>query len=151
MRIPCPICGERDRREFYYMGDAVALDRPGPGAADAAWDDYLHNRDNPAGVTRDLWYHGSGCAAWVVVTRDTVTHEMLDAALAVGADVILADEDTRPGGRLNGESAEVGGLPGHVWAAAVTEELGAMDNERVMTRTTVTRGGPAFSTSLQPC
>ena len=32
MRITCPICGERDRREFYYVGDAVALDalRPMP-------------------------------------------------------------------------------------------------------------------------
>ena len=34
MRIPCPICGERDRREFYYQGDALALDRPEPDAHD---------------------------------------------------------------------------------------------------------------------
>lgn len=84
MRIPCPICGERDRREFYYMGDAVALDRPDPEDGDAAWDDYLHNRDNPAGVTRDLWYHEAGCTAWIVVTRNTVSHEVLGAALASG-------------------------------------------------------------------
>ena len=25
MRIPCPICGERDLREFYYKGAAVLL------------------------------------------------------------------------------------------------------------------------------
>ncbi|MCR9114722.1 MAG: sarcosine oxidase subunit delta, partial [Rhodobacteraceae bacterium] len=24
MRLTCPICGERDRREFYYAGAAVA-------------------------------------------------------------------------------------------------------------------------------
>ena len=55
MRINCPNCGERDRREFYYQGDAVALHRPASDADLTAWDDYLHNRDNPAGQTRDLW------------------------------------------------------------------------------------------------
>lgn len=82
MRITCPNCGERDRREFYYQGDAVALSRPAPDAGLEAWDDYLHNRDNPAGDTRDLWFHEAGCGAWVVVTRNTVTHEVLDTALA---------------------------------------------------------------------
>ncbi|WP_296419626.1 sarcosine oxidase subunit delta [Pseudooctadecabacter sp.] len=84
MRLPCPICGERDRREFYYQGDAVALDRPARDAGGAAWDDYLHNRDNPAGETRDLWHHAAGCGAWIVVTRDTVTHAVSGAKL-VGA------------------------------------------------------------------
>ena len=82
MRIPCPICGERDRREFYYQGDAVALNRPDPDAGDAAWNDYLHNRDNPAGITRDLWHHEAGCSNWVGVTRNTVTHEVLGAQRA---------------------------------------------------------------------
>ena len=82
MRLICPICGERDRREFYYVGDAVALNRPGADAPAEAWDDYVHNRDNPAGVTRDLWYHESGCGAWIVVTRNTLTHEVLKTELA---------------------------------------------------------------------
>ena len=82
MRINCPNCGERDRREFYYVGDAVALERPDPDAGEAAWDDYVHNRDNPAGVTRDLWYHESGCSAWLVVTRDTRTHAIEKVELA---------------------------------------------------------------------
>lgn len=82
MRLTCPNCGERDRREFYYVGDAVALDRPAADAAPQAWDDYVHNRDNPAGVTRDLWYHETGCSAWVVVTRNTVTHEVIGTQLA---------------------------------------------------------------------
>ncbi|MCZ4353324.1 sarcosine oxidase subunit alpha family protein [Roseovarius aestuarii] len=55
-----------------------------------------------------------------------------------GADVILADEDTCTGGRLNSETLEVGGQPGAAWAAALTDELAAMDNVRIMTRTTVT-------------
>ena len=82
MRMPCPICGERDSREFTYKGAAVALDRPDPEAGDAAWDDYLHLRDNPAGKTRDLWYHGADCTGWLVVTRNTITHEAIGAKLA---------------------------------------------------------------------
>jgi sarcosine oxidase subunit delta len=82
MRINCPNCGERDRREFYYQGDAVALERPAEDAGLAAWDDYLHNRDNPAGDTRDLWFHEAGCGAWLVVDRNTVTHAVHGAVLA---------------------------------------------------------------------
>ena len=75
MRIPCPYCGPRDRREFTYRGDALALIRPDPGADAQVWDDYLHNRDNRAGRVRDLWYHDC-CGTWIVVERDTVTHEV---------------------------------------------------------------------------
>lgn len=82
MRITCPLCGARDRREFYYRGAAVALERPGPEAGEAAWQDYVFLRDNPAGVTRDLWYHAQGCGAWLVVTRNTLSHEVLGCALA---------------------------------------------------------------------
>ncbi|MEO1140386.1 MAG: sarcosine oxidase subunit delta [Pseudomonadota bacterium] len=82
MRISCPICGERDRREFYYAGHALAVDRPDEDAGSAAWDDYVHNRANPCGETRDLWYHEMGCGAWLVVTRNTATHEVLDTVLA---------------------------------------------------------------------
>lgn len=83
MRIPCPLCGVRDRREFYYRGAAVA--RPAVDAGPAAWDSYVHLRDNPAGRTRDLWHHEAGCGAWLVVTRDTVTHEVFGAELAADA------------------------------------------------------------------
>lgn len=88
MRITCPICGERDRREFYYRGAAVGADRPDPEAGDAEWNDFVHLRDNPAGVTEDLWYHEAGCSAWIVVTRNTVTHEVLASVLA---DVLAED------------------------------------------------------------
>ncbi|MEM6387223.1 MAG: sarcosine oxidase subunit delta [Pseudomonadota bacterium] len=73
MRLRCPHCGERDLREFTYKGDAVALSRPVEGGDAQDWDDYLHNRDNPAGLTRELWYHNP-CGTWFVVERDTVTH-----------------------------------------------------------------------------
>ena len=81
MRIPCPLCGPRDRREFYYYGSDDYLRRPDPDAPMSAWDDHLHLRDNPAGVTRDLWYHETGCAQWLLVTRNTVTHEVLATEL----------------------------------------------------------------------
>lgn len=82
MRIPCPHCGPRDRREFTYQGDAVMLRRPDANAPVEAWDEYVHLRDNPAGATRDLWYHEAGCGAWLVVSRDTTTHEISGAVLA---------------------------------------------------------------------
>jgi heterotetrameric sarcosine oxidase delta subunit len=77
MRLNCPLCGPRDRREFYYYGSDAYLDRPGEGASAEAVDDHLHLRDNPAGVTKDLWYHDMGCSSWLRVTRNTVTHEIL--------------------------------------------------------------------------
>ncbi len=64
----------------------------------------------------------------------------LAAALAAGrggARVILADEDFLPGGRLNCEAMQVDGMSGAGWAARAVAELAAMDNVRVMTRTTV--------------
>ena len=81
MRIPCPVCGIRDRREFTWGGDAVALARPSREAGPEAWDDYIHNRENPAGPTRDLWYHDA-CGAWAVADRDTVTHAVHATTLA---------------------------------------------------------------------
>jgi len=64
----------------------------------------------------------------------------LGAALAAarsGARVILADEDFAPGGRLNAETLEIDGMAGRDWAGATIAELAAMDNVRLMTRTTV--------------
>ncbi|MBY5990391.1 sarcosine oxidase subunit alpha family protein [Roseovarius atlanticus] len=58
-------------------------------------------------------------------------------AAQAGADVIVADEDTRLGGRLNAEVEEVDGQPGHAWAEAMRTRLAAMENVRVMTRTAV--------------
>lgn len=82
MRLPCPICGERDIREFYYQGADVALNRPAPDAGEQAWQDYVFLRDNQPGEHRDLWQHESGCGAWIVVSRSTVTHLVSGAVLA---------------------------------------------------------------------
>ncbi|WP_167648850.1 sarcosine oxidase subunit delta [Mameliella alba] len=86
MRLNCPICGDRDRREFYYQGDAAMLARPDPAAPVQDWADWLHLRDNPAGRTRELWYHEVGCTSWLVVERDTVTHEVFSVDLVERVD-----------------------------------------------------------------
>lgn len=54
-----------------------------------------------------------------------------------GADVILADEDFRMGGRLNSETFAIGDHAGADWAAQTVAELAAMPNVRLMARTTV--------------
>ncbi|MBT9385681.1 sarcosine oxidase subunit delta [Pseudooceanicola sp. CBS1P-1] len=82
MLIPHPLLGLRDAAEFTYLGDAALLNRPDPGAGEAAFCDYVYLRDNPAGVHRELWYHEQGDRSWLVVTRNTLTHEILGAELA---------------------------------------------------------------------
>jgi heterotetrameric sarcosine oxidase delta subunit len=80
MRIPCPYCGQSDLREFTYLGDATVR-RPDPDDPSGMekFVQYVYLRDNPAGTHREYWYHGSGCQAWLVVTRDTRTHEIAGA------------------------------------------------------------------------
>ncbi|HCZ01273.1 MAG: sarcosine oxidase subunit alpha [Rhodobacterales bacterium RIFCSPHIGHO2_02_FULL_62_130] len=55
-----------------------------------------------------------------------------------GADVILADEDHRIGGRLLSDDGKIDGLTGPEWVAQVVAELKSLPNVRIMTRTTVT-------------
>ena len=83
MRIDCCYCGVRGNEEFAYLGDATVV-RPHADPAcrstmprAARGIDYVYLRDNPAGPHRELWQHVSGCRAWLVVTRDTRTHEIL--------------------------------------------------------------------------
>jgi methylglutamate dehydrogenase subunit B len=89
MLIPHPLLGPRDAQEFVYLGDAALLNRPDGMAegAEAAFFDYLYLRDNPAGLHRELWFHEQGDRSWLVVTRNTVTHEIISAELA--RDVVL--------------------------------------------------------------
>jgi methylglutamate dehydrogenase subunit B len=84
MRIPCPYCGSRDYSEFTYLGDASPK-RPDPAAENASelFFDYVYLRDNPAGPIQEFWYHASGCRSWLVVTRDTRTHDIAGVRLAM--------------------------------------------------------------------
>lgn len=78
MRIACPFCGERGISEFSYRGDATPRRPSGDGAEDAqAWENYVYLRDNVAGPMLEHWYHAGGCHAWLEVTRNVLTHEIL--------------------------------------------------------------------------
>ena len=84
MIINHPLLGPRDSMEFVYKGDAILIDRPDGMAkgVDAAFHDYTYLRDNPAGEHRELWYHEAGDRSWLVITRNTVTHEITAVELA---------------------------------------------------------------------
>lgn len=59
-------------------------------------------------------------------------------AARAGADVILAEEGDRCGGRLLSEQEEVDEASGQDWVSRIVAELVASGRVRVMTRTTVT-------------
>ncbi len=84
MIINHPLLGPRDAQEFTYLGDANLIHRPDASAPDAdlAFFDYQYLRDNPAGRHRELWFHEQGDRSWLVVTRDTITHEIKSVELA---------------------------------------------------------------------
>ena len=88
MIINHPLLGPRDAKEFYILGDASLLDRPDGMADDAprTFFEYQYLRDNPAGQHQELWYHEAGDRSWLVVTRDTLSHEIYSVELA--SDVV---------------------------------------------------------------
>ena len=77
------------------------------------------------------------CDLLVIGGGPTGLMAALTAARA-GADVILADEDSRLGGRLISNGETIDGAPGLDWVAAAEAELAALPNVRIMRRTTVT-------------
>lgn len=81
MRIHCPFCGLRDHAEFAYGGDAGAAFPP-LDAPQAAWHEAVFLRDNPSGPQWETWQHRAGCRAWLLVKRDTQTHEIFTARFA---------------------------------------------------------------------
>lgn len=84
MIINHPLLGPRDAAEFIYLGDASLIDRPNPevdGAAEKFYK-YGYLRDNTAGEMQELWYHEQGDRSWLVVTRNTLTHEISKVEMA---------------------------------------------------------------------
>jgi sarcosine oxidase subunit delta len=88
LRIGCPYCGERDQIEFAFGDDATCRF---PDLADCdidAWTNAVFFRDNPKGIHREYWQHQHGCRQWLLVVRDTVTHEIQSVTPA--REVLLA-------------------------------------------------------------
>jgi len=82
MLITCPYCGPRDLSEYTYQGDANRT-RPDPASSDqVAWNAYVYGRVNTAGPHREYWQHSGGCRQHLTVTRNTLTHEILETAFA---------------------------------------------------------------------
>jgi len=75
--IDCPHCGRRTSDEFYIRGDA-SKQRPGVIGDETLdqWHDYVNIRDNVRGRTAEHWHHTGGCRQWLVVERDTLSHEV---------------------------------------------------------------------------
>jgi len=84
MIINHPLLGPRDASEFVYLGDASLINRPNPKAENAQelFYEYMYLRDNPVGELRELWYHEQGDRSWLIVTRNTLTHEITNVELA---------------------------------------------------------------------
>ncbi|WP_307368911.1 sarcosine oxidase subunit delta [Peteryoungia aggregata] len=87
-RIPCPHCGLRPKEEFTVKG--AVLPRPAADAGQDAWHDYVYLRDNPRGAYEEYWHHTSGCRRWLVVSRDTATHEIYACHDAADAKAVRA-------------------------------------------------------------
>jgi methylglutamate dehydrogenase subunit B len=79
--IPCPHCRQRNHDEFSYAGAATGAP-PTASAPLAEWNDWVYSRNNPRGPHRELWRHAYGCGAYLLVERDTRTHEVLSAVFA---------------------------------------------------------------------
>lgn len=68
----------------------AALPRPAADAGADLWFDYVYLRDNPRGAYQEYWHHTSGCRRWLVVSRDTATHEIHDCRDAAERKEVLA-------------------------------------------------------------
>ena len=75
LRIPCPFCGLRDHSEFTYGKDA-SIHYPDMDAPVEDWVNAVFERANIDGVVPETWHHVNGCRMWLIVERDTVTHEI---------------------------------------------------------------------------
>lgn len=81
IRIHCPFCGARPHSEFVYGGDA-SVAYPPQDASAQAWHDAVFLRENICGTQAETWQHLHGCRMWLVVTRNTQTHEIMRVVAA---------------------------------------------------------------------
>ena len=92
MIINHPLLGPRDISEFVYLGDASLLKRPkwDSNKPEEKFYEYLYLRNNVAGIHKELWFHQHGDRSWLVVTRNTISHEITKVELAADISKKLA-------------------------------------------------------------
>jgi len=91
--ITCPWCGLRDETEFHPGGEAGRVRPHAPDQLDdTQWADFLFMRRNEKGLRSERWLHAAGCRRWFVITRDTITHEIIaDDSDSLGASALRSD------------------------------------------------------------
>jgi methylglutamate dehydrogenase subunit B len=72
--IECPFCGPRDGAEFEFRSTVA------PGGVSAAQRLYLRRADPARSI--EHWQHLRGCRAWLVLTRDLASDEVLEVCVA---------------------------------------------------------------------
>ena len=77
--LTCPNCGVREVTDFGFGGEISARPKNRPSFREL--NTYNYFRVNKAGVQREWWFHRSGCRAWFIAERDTLTNEVLFTAL----------------------------------------------------------------------
>jgi heterotetrameric sarcosine oxidase delta subunit len=77
--LTCPNCGPREVTDFGFGGEVSA--RPSGSPSFRELNQYNYFRRNVAGIQREWWYHRSGCRAWFLAERNTVTNEVLFTSL----------------------------------------------------------------------
>jgi sarcosine oxidase subunit delta len=55
---------------------------PALDASEEEWFEAVFLRENPRGPHSEIWHHVQGCRSFLVVERDTLTHEITGARLA---------------------------------------------------------------------
>ena len=76
--LTCPNCGIREVTDFAFGGEVSK--RPTERPTFRELNTYTYFRRNVAGVQREWWNHRSGCRAWFLAERNTVTNEVLFTA-----------------------------------------------------------------------
>jgi len=76
--LSCPNCGVREVTDFGFGGEVSARPKSRPTFREL--NTYNYFRRNVAGVQREWWFHRSGCRAWFIAERNTLTNEVLFTA-----------------------------------------------------------------------
>lgn len=100
--LTCPYCGTREVTDFAYGGEVAGRPSEKPSWRELNARNYF--RKNVAGRQREWWYHRSGCRAWFVAERDTLTNEVFSTALPREARATSPPAPT--GGAVSGRGAQ---------------------------------------------